>query len=119
MPLSDKPSSNKKLLGNHSSDNEGPETGESSPDSPEERQADKTVRKVIKLFKEFGNVNYVTSNVTLMEHSLQAAELALQHFNSSDKTIDEELVIGALLHDFGKIVIMYKDKHGLELPERG
>ena len=41
-----------------------------------------------------------------MEHSLQAAQLALDHFRLGDQTVDDELVIGSLLHDFGKVVLM-------------
>ena len=71
------------------------------------------------LFKEFGSANYVSNQVSLMEHSLQAAQLALEYFKKDDRTVDSELVIGSLLHDFGKIVIMYNAKNGQHVPERG
>ena len=91
----------------------------STPESPVDRQREEAVRKIFMLFKEFGSANYVSNQVSLMEHSLQAAQLALEYFKKDDRTVDSELVIGSLLHDFGKIVIMYNAKQGKEVPERG
>ena len=80
---------------------------------------DVAVKKIFKLFKEFGSADYVSNNVSLMDHSLQAAQLAIDHFKSKDdQTVDTELVVGSLLHDFGKVVQLHNTKMGMAVPDR-
>lgn len=75
------------------------------------------VKKIINLFKEFGAANYVGNQVNLMEHSLQAAQLAYDYFRKGDMTVDDELVLGSLLHDFGKVVLMQMTEEEEKSPE--
>ena len=44
----------------------------------------------------------------------------MEHFKEDGKNgdVDEELVLGSLLHDFGKIVLLYKSKNGQPIPDR-
>ena len=41
----------------------------------------------------------------------------MDYFKDNDKAVDEELVIGSLLHDFGKVVLMQRAKEEMASPE--
>eukprot|EP00743_Colponemidia_sp_Colp-15_P011855 GILK01013335.1.p1 GENE.GILK01013335.1~~GILK01013335.1.p1 ORF type:complete len:203 (+),score=16.73 GILK01013335.1:41-610(+) len=60
--------------------------------------ADSVVEEVATVFRDFGQGAYVGDVVSLAEHSLQAAKLA------TDAGVEEEVILGALLHDIGHMV---------------
>ena len=47
-------------------------------ENKEEDTQQKNIEEVIALYKEYGHVDYATNQVSLIQHSLQAANLALQ-----------------------------------------
>jgi len=50
----------------------------------------------------------------LIQHSLQAAQLALQKQKKGDEEVDIELVLGSLFHDVGKIILVQNAKYNPE-----
>jgi len=50
----------------------------------------------------------------LIQHSLQAAQLALQKQKNGDEEVDIELVLGSLFHDVGKIILVQNAKYNPE-----
>jgi len=65
-----------------------------------------SVDKIISLYKELGNSNYIGEEITQEEHAVQAALLA------KEENGQEPVIIGALLHDIGHLLGL---KYSLEM----
>lgn len=62
------------------------------------QHAQNTVKDLFLLIKRQGDSDYIGEAVSQLEHSLQAAQLAI------DAGADDETVLGALLHDVGRFI---------------
>jgi putative nucleotidyltransferase with HDIG domain len=62
------------------------------------QRAQQTVKDLFYLIEEQGQSDYIGEAVSQLEHSLQAAQLAV------DAGADDETVLGALLHDIGRFI---------------
>lgn len=65
-----------------------------------------SVEKIIKLYKEYGNSEYIGEEISQEEHGIQAALLA------KVENGQEEVILGALLHDIGHLLGL---KYSLEM----
>lgn len=63
-----------------------------------ERHARECVRQLFSFITAQGNSDYIGERVSQLEHSLQAAQLAV------DGKADNETILGALLHDVGRFI---------------
>lgn len=55
------------------------------------------MEEIIKLYKEFGDTNYIGENITQEQHAIQAAYLAQK------EKYNRDVILGALLHDIGHL----------------
>lgn len=60
--------------------------------------AERTVSKLFDFIQRQGDADYIGEAVSQLEHSLQAAQLAV------NDGADDETVLGALLHDIGRFI---------------
>lgn len=65
---------------------------------PSAGQAQNTVKELFAFIERQGNGDYIGEAVSQLEHSLQAAQLAV------DAKADDETILGALLHDVGRFI---------------
>lgn len=68
------------------------------------------VDELFALLTEQGQGDYMGERVSQLQHSLQAAELAM------DATRDEETILAALLHDIGRFIPAAKEAQSLIAP---
>lgn len=62
-----------------------------------EKNIDKSVKDVLKLYKTYGHLHY-GEGVTQLQHALQAAELAINEQG------EDEMIVAAFLHDIGHLL---------------
>ena len=65
---------------------------------PGAQDAQRTVSELFAFIERQGNSDYLGEAVSQLEHSLQAAQLAV------DAKADDETILGALLHDVGRFI---------------
>ncbi|ESP02323.1 hypothetical protein LOTGIDRAFT_172204 [Lottia gigantea] len=58
----------------------------------------KSVDEIIRLYKQYGDTNYLGEAVTKTQHSIQCAQIA------EAEGSDIQVIIGALLHDIGHLI---------------
>ena len=63
-----------------------------------QKQAEATIREVFDYVIAQGDADYIGEDVSQLEHSLQAAQLA------QDAGAERDIILGALLHDIGRFI---------------
>jgi len=66
------------------------------------------MEKPLDLYIKYGNEGYIGEEITQFQHGVQAALLAERYYKECDNKLKYQLILGALFHDIGHLLI-YED----------
>ena len=75
---------------------------------------DSVIKDICSLFNDYGEADYIGEPVSLIEHSLQAANEAAKSVKKSGRK-DDELILGSLFHDLGHIIAIADEERGIRV----